>query len=121
MREAILVVEDHRVIREGMIQLLNREGFVGVPAANGQEALDYFRAGGHATVIVLDLSMPVMNGWTFRRVQNGDPALAAIPTIILSGINSAPFEDDCPAAVLAKPVDPQQLLTLLHTLCEDGH
>lgn len=118
MKDAILVVEDHRPIREGMVQALNHEGFIGVPAANGQEALDYLRAGGEASVIVLDLTMPVMNGWTFRETQQGDPQIAAIPTIIVSGVESSPLEGDAPAAVLRKPVDFPALVTIIRSLCE---
>ena len=100
MKGAILVVEDHQSIREGMIQALTHAGFVGIPAANGQEALDYLRSGGEASVILLDLRMPVMNGWTFRQQQRDDPRLADIPTIVLSGFDSRPFEDDIPAALI---------------------
>src|SRR5436190_18931896 len=102
MKGAILVVEDHQSIREGMIQALAHEGFVGIPAANGQEALDYLKSGGEASVIVLDLTMPVMNGWTFRKRQQDDPQLASIPTVVLSGTDSRPFGADIPAAILQK-------------------
>jgi CheY-like chemotaxis protein len=118
MDRAILVVEDHRSIREGMVQALTHEGFVGIPAANGQEALDYLKSGGPASVIVLDLTMPVMNGWTFRQQQQNDPRLAGIPTIVLTGFESRPFEDDMPAAILQKPVDLRVLMALLEVLCE---
>jgi CheY-like chemotaxis protein len=119
---SILVVEDHRTIREGLVQALAHEGFVGIPAANGQEALDYLKSGGNASVIVLDLTMPVMNGWTFRQQQQDDPRLANIPTIVLSGAESRPFGSDIPAAILQKPVDFRMLLALLNGLCDgDGH
>jgi CheY-like chemotaxis protein len=118
MKGAILVVEDHQTIRDGMVQALGHAGFVGIPAANGQEALDYLRSGGEASVILLDLTMPVMNGWTFRQQQLGDPRLAEIPTVVLSGFDSRPFEHDTPAAILQKPVDFKALLTLLDVLCE---
>jgi CheY-like chemotaxis protein len=118
MRGAILVIEDHNTIREGMVQALTHAGFVGIPAANGQEALDYLRSGGEASVILLDLRMPVMNGWTFRQQQRDDPRLADIPTVVLSGFDSRPFEDDIPAAILQKPIDFNVLVTLLDVLCD---
>jgi CheY-like chemotaxis protein len=118
MKGAILVVEDHQSIREGMVQALTHAGFVGIPAANGQEALDYLRSGGEASVILLDLRMPVMNGWTFRQQQRDDPRLADIPTIVLSGFDSRPFEDDIPAAILQKPIDFRSLVALLEALCD---
>ena len=101
-----------------MVQALAHAGFVGIPAANGQEALDYLRSGGEASVILLDLRMPVMNGWAFRQQQRDDPRLAEIPTIVLSGFESRPFEDDFPAAILQKPVDFRALVTLLDALCD---
>jgi CheY-like chemotaxis protein len=118
MRRAVLVVEDHSAVREGMVEALTHEGFVGIPAANGKEALDYLKSGGQASVIVLDLKMPVMNGWTFRQQQQDDPRLAEIPTIILTGFDSRPFENDVPAAILQKPVDLRALIALLKVLCD---
>jgi len=118
MKGAILVVEDHQNIREGMIQALNYEGFVAIPAANGKEALDYLKAGGEASVIVLDLKMPVMNGWTFRQQQRDDPRLAFIPTVVMSGVDTRPFGPDMPAAILLKPVAFKTLLALLEVLCD---
>ena len=120
MNHSVLVVEDHRNIREGLVQALTHEGFVGVPAANGQEALEYLNSGGNASVIVLDLMMPVMNGWTFRQRQQDDPRLADIPTIVLSGIESRPFGSDMPAAILQKPVDLRMLIALVNALCTDA-
>src|SRR6266699_7346771 len=118
MKGAILVVEDHQNIRDGMIQALSHEGFIGIPAANGKEALDYLTAGGQASVIVLDLKMPVMNGWTFRQRQKDDPRLAGIPTVVLSGLDTRPLGADIPAAILQKPVDFKTLLVLLEALCD---
>jgi CheY-like chemotaxis protein len=118
MRESILVVDDHRLIREGMVRALSQEGFVGIPAANGREALDYLRGGGEVSVILLDLTMPVMNGWAFRKEQQGDPRIASIPTIILSGIENRPVEGAAPAAILQKPVNLDALLTVIRSLCD---
>jgi CheY-like chemotaxis protein len=120
MAGPILVVEDRRVIREGMVRALSHEGFVGIPAANGQEALDYLKGGGEASVIVLDMTMPVMNGWAFRKEQQDDPQIATIPTIILSGLENRPVEGAVPAAILQKPVDIDALVTVIRSLCGDG-
>jgi CheY-like chemotaxis protein len=118
VKRAVLVVEDHRIIREGLVQALAYEGFVGIPAANGQEALEYLKSGGQASVIVLDLTMPVMNGWVFRQQQQNDPRLADIPTIVLSGGELRPFDGDTPAAILQKPVDFKVLIALLEAFCD---
>jgi len=121
MRNAILVVEDRRAIRDGIVQALDNEGFVGIPAANGQEALDYLNAGGGAAVIVLDWMMPVMDGWTFRRAQREHPRIAKIPTIVLSALDGRPADGAAPAAaVFRKPVDIRTLIATVRTLCRDS-
>ena len=121
MRNAILVVEDRQTIRNAIIQALDDQGFVGIPAANGQEALDYLNAGGGADVIVLDLMMPVMDGWTFRRAQRALPHIAKIPTIIVSALDGRPFDGATPAAaVFRKPVDIQALVATVRSLCRNS-
>ena len=56
-----------------------------ITATDGQEALAYPRGGGAANLILLDLGMPIMDGWTFCREQRRDPAIADIPIVVLSG------------------------------------
>ena len=85
MSSSVLVVDDDPNLVRLMSKFLTLEGFAPVPAANGAEALKYLRGGGRASVILLDLRMPVMDGWTFRREQRGDPGLADIPIVVLSG------------------------------------
>ena len=80
MASSVLVVDDDPNLVRLMSKFLKLEGFAPVPAANGLEALAYLRGGGDASVILLDLRMPVMDGWTFRREQRGDPGLAGIPS-----------------------------------------
>ena len=73
MASNVLVVDDDPNLVRLMSKFLKLEGFAPVPASNGQEALAYLRGGGDASVILLDLRMPVMDGWAFRREQRGDP------------------------------------------------
>jgi CheY-like chemotaxis protein len=65
--------------------LLEAEGYRVVCAANGREALDYLHHAELPCLILLDLEMPVMDGWQFRREQSRDPALASIAVVLLSG------------------------------------
>ena len=90
MPSSVLVVDDDPNLVRLMSKFLTLEGFAPVPAANGAEALNYLRGGGSASVILLDLRMPVMDGWTFRREQRGDPGLAGIPIVVLSGMEIGP-------------------------------
>ena len=74
---SVLVVEDDIDIREALTGLLSEEGYAVSACANGLEALKHLRAGRHADVILLDLMMPVMDGWQFRVLQKRDPELAS--------------------------------------------
>jgi CheY-like chemotaxis protein len=81
----ILVVDDEPDIREMVAEVLSDEGYRVVGAANGLEAIEYLtRATTLPTLILLDLMMPVMNGWEFADRQRLDPALADIPVIVIS-------------------------------------
>jgi CheY-like chemotaxis protein len=86
----ILIVDDHDDIRETLAQVLQVEGYQVATAVNGREALDYLRSHPAPCLILLDLTMPVMNGWDFRYEQLKDPNLAEIPIVIVSGTNHHP-------------------------------
>jgi len=103
----ILLVEDNRDLREALGAVLEDAGYDVAFAPNGKAALDLLRKGVAPAVILLDLAMPVMSGWAFRRRQAADPALAAIPVIVLSADPRAASLADSPGIrdVLAKPVD----------------
>src|SRR6185436_19724926 len=83
----VLVVEDDEGLRDMMAQLLTLEGFQTATVANGQEALAYLHTSSRPEVILLDLMMPVMDGWEFRRHQQADPDLAGVPVIVLSALD----------------------------------
>jgi CheY-like chemotaxis protein len=114
----ILIVEDDRDTREMLGRFLELEGFTVRSAENGRAALDVLRREG-ACVILLDLMMPVMNGWEFRRVQASDPRLSTIPVVV---VTAAGRREQIPAidahAWLSKPVDFDRLLETIQPLCE---
>ncbi len=117
----VLVVDDDRDLRETLRELLEDEGFATATATNGEEALEYLRSPGTTApgVILLDLSMPVMDGATFRRVQRDDPALASIPVIVFSA-SSTLFEHVRELhvdAVLKKPVKLDELIDSVERFC----
>src|SRR6187455_1837390 len=101
----VLIVEDDADLREMMAQLLTLEGFESEAVANGKEALDYLKTGDRPDVILLDLMMPVMDGWEFRRKQQSDPTLATVPVVVLSALDHRRAAEVDAVAFLKKPLD----------------
>jgi CheY-like chemotaxis protein len=118
MASNVLVVDDDPNLVRLMSKFLKLEGFAPVPAANGEEALAYLRGGGDASVILLDLRMPVMDGWAFRRELRGDPGLAGIPVVVISGVASDASKELDAAASFSKPVSFLEVLGVVRRLCE---
>ena len=114
----VLIVEDDADLREMMAQLLSVEGYHAISVANGREALEYLRSGAPADLILLDLMMPVMDGWEFRRQQQADPVLASVPVVVLSALDPSRSMDVRADAVLKKPVDFNRLLQLVRSYCQ---
>jgi CheY-like chemotaxis protein len=81
----VMVVDDNPVCRDVLGRLLRSVGYSVCEAANGHEALLRLRTGPPPGLIVLDLDMPVVDGPTFRAAQLREPAVAAIPVVILTG------------------------------------
>lgn len=84
----ILIVEDHDAARKALVELLSTTGYDVVAAENGREALARLGDGARPDVILLDLVMPVMDGWEFMKRQRSDWQLCTIPTIVTTGIPS---------------------------------
>ena len=100
-----------------MAQMLTIEGYTTATVANGREALDSLHSTRKPNVILLDLMMPVMDGWEFRRQQKADPQIAPVPVIVLSALDqrrAAPVEAE---AFLNKPLDFDRLLELVRDHC----
>ena len=117
-RGTILVVEDDHDIRVGMRTLLEAEGFRVLTVTNGRSALDMLeRALEPPCVILLDLMLPVMDGWHFAELLRKRPRLAGIPIVIMSAYENPPP----PAGIVGfikKPVDAEALLRLVTPYCD---
>ncbi len=87
---AVLIVEDDPGIRNALAELVRECGYTPGCCSNGKQAIDYL-AGASAPpeVIILDLMMPVMDGWEFRLQQRADARLAKIPVLAISADGSA--------------------------------
>ena len=119
----VLVVEDNEITRDSLLLLLREEGFDADGAENGLEALRELRTGYDACLILLDLFMPVMDGWTFRFEQRNDPALADIPVVVLTATVNPADEARRVGAVagMQKPLDVPVLLELVAQYCPRTH
>jgi CheY-like chemotaxis protein len=100
----ILVVDDDPGIRESLVLLLEDEGYEVRAAPNGRAALELL-ARWRPAVILLDLMMPVMDGWTFRAHQLAHRAWGNIPVVVMSAGRNLTADTYAlvPAATLAKP------------------
>ena len=99
-----------------MARFLDVSGFNVVEAENGRKALTYLQDGGRPSVIVLDLRMPVMDGWAFRKEQRLDPAFAQIPVIVLSGADTDRFSELAADATFEKPASFQTIIKCVRRL-----
>jgi CheY-like chemotaxis protein len=114
--KTILIVEDDTATREALGLILAGQGFSVLGAANGQEALGLLRSGPRPDLILLDLMMPVMDGWQFRREQVQDSILSAIPVVVLSADGNVRQKAAAlrAAGYLQKPVEVESLLEAIH-------
>ncbi len=120
MNAKILVVEDELGQREALAEVLSRLGYEVQCAANGSEALELMRHSESLPgLILLDLMMPVMDGWEFRAAQRKDRALADVPVVVLSALGDTANKtvQDGAAAFLSKPLRWQVLLPVVERYC----
>jgi CheY-like chemotaxis protein len=108
----ILIIEDDGDSREVFSEILSAAGFGCVCARNGREALAYLRRNPLPNVILLDMFMPQMDGWQFRREQLADPAFSRIPVIVVSAARTTMRSaiGFGAAGFLQKPIQPKELL-----------
>ncbi len=111
-RPLILVVEDDDLLRDTLCEVLEDDGFHAVGATNGLHALALLENLPAPELIILDLMMPVMNGWDFNARLKAKPHLAAVPVLLLSAYvqretHTGPQDV---AGALQKPVSIDDLL-----------
>jgi two-component system, OmpR family, response regulator CpxR len=114
----ILVVDDNLDARDALRKLLEGAGHTVTCIVNGDEALRWLGNGSRPDVILMDLWMPVVDGWKFRQRLWQNPELEQIPVVLISGEGdlaqiAASLDVD---AYFRKPVDPKQLLQAIGAL-----
>ena len=116
----VLLVEDDDDIREIIQDALERRGYVITACEDGREALAHLASVEiKPSLILLDMTMPTMSGWEFLQEQAKQPAIAAIPVVVLSAMSGLEKQAAAPrwAGVLAKPVSLGKLLETVAQYC----
>ena len=117
-RREVLVVEDDLDLQDAIVSALRDASYTAYGAVNGLEALTMLRGGLRPGLILLDLMMPVMDGWQLYGNLRATPSLAGIPIAVFTA--AGPFADNEKldiAVQLRKPVDLQVLLDVVRRLC----
>ncbi len=111
--QAILIVEDDRDVADTIRELLQDAGYEAVCVENGQRALAWIQEHGRPAAILLDLMMPVMNGWRFIGELRSQPGLATVPVLVVTTV-AAHWGFPVPSShVITKPFDFETLLERL--------
>ena len=115
MRSRIVLIEDDDDIRESLSDFLESEGYSVRSFPNGKVALDSLAQDHEASVILLDLMMPVMDGFQFLKARkNYGDALVQLPTYVVSAVaNKDILKGQDVAGYLNKPLDIEHLLQIV--------
>jgi chemosensory pili system protein ChpA (sensor histidine kinase/response regulator) len=113
----VAIVEDDSEFRNMLRELLEEEQYRVVAVANGAEALEKLRGDTLPNVILLDVSMPVMDGFDFLRYRSEDPQLATVPVVLVT--NAKPHERPTIGVndVVRKPIDIDEILFAIKRYC----
>jgi CheY-like chemotaxis protein len=117
----VLVVDDDVSFAASLVEEIAQFGYVAVAAANGAEALRLAQDR-PPRLILLDLEMPVMNGWQFLQRRRSNRALSRIPVVVISGIATAigGRQRDDVQGIIEKPLAEQELVDTIHALLPEG-
>jgi CheY-like chemotaxis protein len=115
----ILVVEDNFILSETLSTLLGADGYRVCAASDGQEALERLSSKDRPDLVILDLMMPVKDGFAFLKERQQKSELTQIPVIVVSGATDLKEQATALGAsvYLAKPVDPTELLQAVRRYC----
>lgn len=119
LNHQVLLVEDDPDIRSAMKIVLQTDGYEVRTARNGEDGIEQLRAGLRPCLIVLDLIMPIKDGFEFRREQLADAELAKIPVVVYSGHPDVGENAKrlSAAGYFQKPIDLDTLVELVETHC----
>ena len=118
----ILVVDDDADIREAVCLFLQADGYRTTRACNGQEAIKRLLSEQAPGVILLDIQMPVMDGYGFLTVKDAHPDLADVPVVVMTALQdrSRLEADHRVRECLPKPLVPRALLEAIQRAIRPG-
>ena len=119
--QTIFIIEDDTDLRETMKELLEIEGFTVATAENGREGMKLIERNGKPCLILLDMMMPVMNGWEFLETMQRDQQALLAKTrvaIVSAAVEMADLQQQYGCSVLKKPVNVDRLFALAHAACD---
>jgi len=118
-RARVLVVDDDDAIRETLRAILEEEGYPVVTARDGQQALAHLTSTPPPGLCILDLVMPVMNGWELCAELARQPALARVPVLLVSASShlEPPPAGLATVHLVRKPISFDRLLELVERYC----
>lgn len=114
--KTVLIVEDDEAIRETMQLALEMRGYEVVTAGNGKEGIALLKTRPKPCLILLDLMMPVMDGWGFVTALEHDPKLERIPVVVVTAFTNqaGPINVE---SIIAKPIPLDVLYDTVRTYC----
>ena len=115
----LFVIEDDADIRSAIAETLEMEGYAVETYSNGREGLDALQNQEQPGLILLDLMMPVMDGWEFMRARKHlDNGAAAVPVFVFSAVaDKSVVQEFGAAGYLRKPLDVETLLSVVRSKC----
>jgi CheY-like chemotaxis protein len=116
--KTILVIEDEEGIREALRLTLELEGYQVQTAMNGKVGLDLLSAIPSPCLVLLDLMMPVMDGWSFAEAIGKDLVLAVIPIVVVTAFADQGKSFKRARCIIKKPVDIDLLLRIVKQFCD---
>ena len=117
--KTILIIEDDDLIRDTLKATLEFEGFTVATAENGQRALELLSSLNRPCLILLDLMMPIMNGWEFLEYRKENDVFLTIPVAIVSAAtDSAIQKAHGYQAIIKKPIDLDIMLAWVRKYCD---
>jgi PAS domain S-box-containing protein len=118
----VLVVDDEEPFRTEIVEALRRSGYAVVSAGDGREALEYLRGDNTPALVILDMMMPLREGWSLFEAVKLDPRLASVPLVLLTCLGES--EDNMAeldvSGYLNKPVPMNELLSLAARHCRSS-